>query len=132
MITLILGVFHHFCKSARSASWQRENFMESLHSDDSATYLLIIWVKKYTFSKEIETKTISLDCFSKYTCKRRRIGFNFFHLGMCILRRLTDQLCSCISAFSTLHRFEPPRGKTYNVVSEQVRHKPTCTSTEKS
>ena len=27
---------------------------------------------------------------------------------------------------------EPPRGKTKNVVSEQVRHKPTCTSTEKS
>ena len=28
--------------------------------------------------------------------------------------------------------FEPPRGKTTNVVSGQVRHKPTCTSTEKS
>ena len=28
--------------------------------------------------------------------------------------------------------FEPPRGKTNNVVSEQVRHKPGCTSTEKS
>ena len=28
--------------------------------------------------------------------------------------------------------FEPPRGKTNNVVSEQVRHKPTCTSTKKS
>ena len=27
--------------------------------------------------------------------------------------------------------FEPPRGKTNNVVSEQLRHKPTCTSTEK-
>ena len=27
---------------------------------------------------------------------------------------------------------EPPCGKTNNVVSEQVRHKPTCTSTEKS
>ena len=27
---------------------------------------------------------------------------------------------------------EPPRGKTNNVVSEQVRHKPTCTVTEKS
>ena len=64
MITLILGVFHHFCKSARSASRQRENFMESLHSDGSATYLLIIWEEKnYTFSNEIETKTISLNCF---------------------------------------------------------------------
>ena len=28
--------------------------------------------------------------------------------------------------------FEPPRGKTNNVVSEQVRHKPGYTSTEKS
>ena len=28
--------------------------------------------------------------------------------------------------------YEPPRGKTNNVVSEQVRHKPTCTSTEES
>ena len=28
--------------------------------------------------------------------------------------------------------FKPPRGKTNNVVSEQVRHKPACTSTEKS
>ena len=27
---------------------------------------------------------------------------------------------------------EPPHGKTNNVVSEQVRHKPTCTVTEKS
>ena len=27
---------------------------------------------------------------------------------------------------------EPPRRKTNNVVSEQVRHKPACTSTEKS
>ena len=26
---------------------------------------------------------------------------------------------------------EPPRGKTNNVVSEQVRHKPACKSTEK-
>ena len=28
--------------------------------------------------------------------------------------------------------FEPPRGKTNNVVSDQVRHKPACTVTEKS
>ena len=27
---------------------------------------------------------------------------------------------------------EPPRGKTNNVVSEQVRHKPTCAVAEKS
>ena len=28
--------------------------------------------------------------------------------------------------------FEPPHGKTNNVVFEQVGHKPACTSTEKS
>ena len=28
--------------------------------------------------------------------------------------------------------YEPPRGKTNNVLSEQVQHKPACTSTEKS
>ena len=27
---------------------------------------------------------------------------------------------------------EPPRGKTNNVVSDQARHKQTCTVTEKS
>ena len=27
-------------------------------------------------------------------------------------------------------RYEPPRGKINNVVSEQVRHKPGCTATE--
>ena len=26
--------------------------------------------------------------------------------------------------------FEPPRGETNNVVSEQVRHKPSCTVTD--
>ena len=28
--------------------------------------------------------------------------------------------------------YEPPRGKTNNVVSDQVRHKLACTVTEKS
>ena len=30
------------------------------------------------------------------------------------------------------NKIEPPRGKINNVVSEQVRHKPACTSAEKS
>ena len=34
--------------------------------------------------------------------------------------------------FSDITIIEPPRGKTNNVVSKQVRHKPACTSTEKS
>ena len=37
---------------------------------------------------------------------------------------------SCIKLLEYVN--EPPRGKTNNVVSEQVRHKPACTSTEKS
>ena len=35
-------------------------------------------------------------------------------------------------ALTTRSSYEPPRGKTNNVVSEQVRHKPACISTEKS
>ena len=37
-----------------------------------------------------------------------------------------------VGTVSALKPYEPPHGKTNNVVSEQVRHKPTCTSTEKS
>ena len=35
-----------------------------------------------------------------------------------------------ISGHKGRKTYEPSRGKTNNVVSEQVRHKPTCTSTE--
>ena len=31
---------------------------------------------------------------------------------------------------SRKERYEPPRGKTNNVVFEQVQHKPGCTSAE--
>ena len=37
-----------------------------------------------------------------------------------------------VTSLAHIFPFEPPRGKTNNVVSEQVRHKPTCTSTETS
>ena len=39
---------------------------------------------------------------------------------------------SLLLGFEYSKTYEPPRGKTNNVVSEQVRNKPTCTSTEKS
>ena len=42
-------------------------------------------------------------------------------------KKLVDNIVS----LAGIHN-EPPRGKTNNVVSEQVRHKPACTSTEKS
>ena len=32
--------------------------------------------------------------------------------------------------YRVMKTYEPPRRKTNNVVSEQVRHKPACTSTE--
>ena len=38
-----------------------------------------------------------------------------------------DSFCSMTSL-----TFEPPRGKTNNVVYEQVSHKPACSSIEKS
>ena len=37
--------------------------------------------------------------------------------------------CQLVTRYSA-QTFEPPRGKTNNVVSEQVRHKPACTVTE--
>ena len=37
-----------------------------------------------------------------------------------------------VAQMEAVSRFEPPRGKTNNVVSEQVRQKLTCTVTEKS
>ena len=41
-------------------------------------------------------------------------------------------ICLCILLIKLHLTLEPPRGKTNNVVSDQVRHKPTCTVTEKS
>ena len=49
-------------------------------------------------------------------------------------KKSVDQLPNHVhnlSLESTSPIFEPPGGKTNNVVSEQVRHKPACTSTEK-
>ena len=39
---------------------------------------------------------------------------------------------STLSCDSSYCIFESPRGKTNNVVSEQVRQKPACTGTENS
>ena len=38
-----------------------------------------------------------------------------------------DYISACLK---NCNNNEPPRGKTNNVVSEQVRHKPACTITE--
>ena len=41
-----------------------------------------------------------------------------------------DPLSSYLEVHLCSMKYEPPRGKTNNVVSEQVRHKPACTVTE--
>ena len=43
-----------------------------------------------------------------------------------------EMLQSNMSKHKYQNKYEPPRGKSNNVVSDQVRHKPTCTVTEKS
>ena len=55
------------------------------------------------------------------------------------LSHIMRKLVHCImqnprysTSASTILKYEPPRGKTNNVVSEHVRHKPICTVTEKS
>ena len=55
------------------------------------------------------------------------ISFIFIQSGVSrVCRRIFRAECM------NVYRNEPPRGKTNNVVSEQVRHKPACTVTEKS
>ena len=56
-------------------------------------------------------------------------AFSKCHIGYTILRTLHLHAGMNITVMNI---YEPPRGKTNNVVSEQVRHKPACTSTEKS
>ena len=47
-------------------------------------------------------------------------------------RLINDQGIGQLLEAQATQIFEPPRGKTKNVVSEQVRHKSGCTVTEKS
>ena len=94
MITLILEVFHHFCKSVKSAFRQRENFMESLHSDGFATYLLIIWVEKIiTLALKSKQKPCPSIVFLSIYCSIT--GFD--HIGLlleCVALRSSQHLWS--------------------------------------
>ena len=62
-------------------------------------------------------------------------AFSFSHpnceflvdLGILNCQADIDVIFACIRYFAA---FEPPRGKTNNVVSKQVLHKPACTVTE--
>ena len=75
------------------------------------------------------TIVVSLDChiFSghKSSTTAQNKGFSFVHMHYALMIVYHRSLKSYFI-------FEPPRGKTNNVVSEQVEHKPACTSTEKS
>ena len=58
-----------------------------------------------------------------------------FVLGLNFLQTLSFHNLAHVKYVTVIQAvsiIEPPRGKTNNVVSEQDRHKPTCTSTEKS
>ena len=53
----------------------------------------------------------------------------FSHVVAHLMYR-TGGVSGYLSYEGTCHKNEPPHGKTNNVVSEQVGHKPGCTSTE--
>ena len=53
-------------------------------------------------------------------------------LTVCNCQEKSNLYKKTIFKFKSDALFEPSRGKTNNVVSEHVRHKPTCTVTEKS
>ena len=71
-----------------------------------------------------ESKGTSSKAMTKKRCNLIRKKFP--------LQRLRWEKSELTICTYTRKTYEPPRGKTNNVVSEQVRHKPTCTSTEKS
>ena len=53
--------------------------------------------------------------------------------GIILLKRPTEKLLPLHYVRLVMFLpYEPHRGKTNNVVSEQVRHKPACTSTERA
>ena len=72
--------------------------------------------------------TIAADWNVKDQFNSKRVGeevLGYLHVELqwhCVVS-LTEKL---------LIKYEPPRGKTNKVVFEQARHKPACTSTEKS
>ena len=51
-------------------------------------------------------------------------------MGQVVVRTHPFSLDKAVLNLTTI--YEPPLGKTNDVVSEQVRHKPSCTSTEMS
>ena len=67
---------------------------------------------------------MSRTCFPDGICTR---AHSIFVTSICTMYQRLYQKVSGLAL-----AFEPPRGRTNNVVSVQVHHKPACTSTEKS
>ena len=109
------------------------------------TSMLLCW-KYYTFIflKCLRKRNTYLDSL----CYFHSINFLFLHgLHLSVsqqskhyrrklefLTSTSDRIVLCVTHLlpRVYQLNEPPRGKTNNVVSEQVRQKPACTSTEKS
>ena len=105
--------------------------------------------KKNPWKLKLLLNTCSSVCFKFQSCLKYA-QHNFFlistHLQLLNLLLLNNTCSSAMETnlqYSTVclkfqlpqicsTQFERPRGKTNNVVSEQVGHKPACTSTEKS
>ena len=63
-------------------------------------------------------------CVNFFLCVKFEMNFMVMRLVYLTYCRMS------MATIRTAETFEPPRGKTNNVVSEQVRHKPVCTGTE--
>ena len=66
-------------------------------------------------------KFSTINIQQEWTCNKRQLALLEIHTEMTIY--------IIIQGFSEYIN-EPPRGKTNNVVSDQVQHKPACTVTE--
>ena len=73
-----------------------------------------------------------MDLMSNVNSSLLTIAQNKDHFKLLIRTALNAAINIDCGSSMEIHQYEPPRGKTNNVVSEQVRHKSTCTSTEKS
>ena len=54
----------------------------------------------------------------------------YIHYGFDVISKAFKSIGHCFDFVGKAFKNEPPRGKTNNVVSKQIRHKPGCTSTE--
>ena len=94
-------------------------------------------LKEYLFCpilKIFDCKILVLDIVYKNLFPRPNSVVDFFVLsaGDVFVLTANDYVEPMWRKEVIPQEFEPPRAKTNNVVFEQVRHKPSCTSTEKN